>query len=102
MVVLDILLLILGVILLGGCHFLLHCPHCGRLFPQLTDEKKLNAANLRPKIITPTDIAWGCYAESYMEVCDVETIRTYRCTNPRCLYTWQQTEQITEEYKPRS
>ena len=101
MMAITLVLLIFFVILLGGDTFLLHCPRCGRLFPTFLAGKSMNARNLRPKIITPTDPAWGCYAESYIEVSDVEYIRTYRCTNPRCLYTWQQTKQITEEFKPR-
>lgn len=101
MATLTMVLILFLVILWGGSYFLAHCPRCGRLFPQLTDEKKLNAGNLRPKIITPTDIAWGCYAESYIEVYDVETIHTYRCTNLRCLHTWQQTGKVTEEFKAK-
>lgn len=101
MIALTLVLLIIFVSLLGIYYFRRHCPRCGRLFPTLLAEKSMNGRNLRAKLITPTDLAWGCCPESYMAVCDVEYLRTYRCTNPRCLHTWKQVEQRTEEYKPR-
>jgi len=53
MVVLGILLLICFVLLLGRYHCLLHCPRCGRLSPQLTDEKNSLQETCAPKFNSP-------------------------------------------------
>jgi len=100
MTALVVLYLIVAVFLLFTYCSLPRCRKCGRLFPLLTHERKLNRSAPREEVIVGAEIAYaGLGVLDVVWVVDVVYCRTYRCADDACMHIWNRVERETELYE---